>query len=207
MKNSVEELVAKAYEYFPKGMTPSDPGYDQTPEMLRQKGVRAPVTAQYETWRSMMKRLEARFPPDQFPGVDVRYYCFFLQDATVGHPWDRCFSGEVGLPVRVPKESRRTLDFFVSFIVPYYAFRSTAYLFNGQLTRKGEPDVDAEVSFVLTPDELPFAEAIAAEVEATFPGHEPMPPEVGLTIVPDVVAGRGWFGEATLFGCLFSDSM
>lgn len=40
----------------------------------------------------------------------------------------------------------------------------------------------------------------------TFPDHEPMPPEVGKTIVPDVIGGGNLHGESTLFGCLFSDN-
>ncbi len=83
----------------------------------------------------------------------------------------------------------------------------TRFLLNGETTRQGKPAVNAVSSFEISPADEPFAKAIAEEIEATFPGHEPMPPEVGLTIVPDVVAGRGWFGEATLFGCLFSDDM
>ncbi len=60
-------------------------------------------------------------------------------------------------------------------------------------------------SFTFSPDEEPFAKTIAAEIEATFPGYEPILPEVGLTAVPDVQAGNKWFGEATIFTCLFSD--
>ena len=50
------------------------------------------------------------------------------------------------------------------------------------------------------------ARAIAEEIEVTFPGYQPISPEVGLTVVPDVEAGGKSFGEATIFTCLFSDN-
>jgi hypothetical protein len=96
------------------------------------------------------------------------------------------------------------LEFLVSFVVPYYVLRSERQI--PQEARAGELDVRFDTSFDLTPDELPIAKAIVEEVEQTFPDHEPLDPQVGLTVVPDVVAGGRWFGEATIFTCLFSDS-
>ncbi len=68
------------------------------------------------------------------------------------------------------------------------------------------PRVRQVRTFVLSPDEEPFAKVIAEEIETTFPGYEPILPEVGLTVVPDVQAGNKWFGEAAIFTCLFSDN-
>jgi hypothetical protein len=62
-----------------------------------------------------------------------------------------------------------------------------------------------DISFAFTPDEQPYAESIAREIEATY-GFERMPPEVGNVIVPDVSVGGRLLGEARLFDCLFSDS-
>jgi hypothetical protein len=43
------------------------------------------------------------------------------------------------------------------------------------------------------------------EIAVVFPGYEPMPPELGNQIVPDVVAGNQPMGKTTIYHCLFSD--
>ncbi|XYI00385.1 hypothetical protein ACMHYB_11775 [Sorangium sp. So ce1128] len=53
------------------------------------------------------------------------------------------------------------------------------------------------------PDEIPAA--IAEEIEATYPGYQPIPPELGNEVVPDVdMDGVMMMGEATIYMCLFS---
>jgi hypothetical protein len=52
------------------------------------------------------------------------------------------------------------------------------------------------------PDEKPAA--IAAEIEATYPGYRQIPPEFGNEVVPDVEMDGVMFGEATIYVCLFS---
>src|SRR5262249_12093676 len=59
------------------------------------------------------------------------------------------------------------------------------------------------VTFDLLPEERPYAEWIAREIEATF-GCEPMPPEVGTVFVPDLATPK-LPGEIRLYDCLFSD--
>lgn len=204
MKHSLEQLLSTVYEIFPRGMARSDPRYSGTPEVQRQKAVRVPVGGRYDAWRNMLARLEERFPKERFPGVEVDNRCCFLQNAAVGFPWDRCFSGRLTLPVRTPNEHRHELDFLVSFVVPYYVIASASH---GPLRKpSGELDLDTCWSFDFSPDEAPFAAAIGEEIRATFPGHEPIDPELGLTVVPDVEAGNHDFGEATIFCCLFSDA-
>jgi hypothetical protein len=52
------------------------------------------------------------------------------------------------------------------------------------------------------PGEEPCAQAVAREIEATYPGYEPIPPELGDAIVPDVlVCGQG-LGMVTIYDCL-----
>jgi hypothetical protein len=79
----------------------------------------------------------------------------------------------------VSLSTRASLSFHVSLLGPYYGIHDM-----------GEPD------------EKPAA--IAAEIEATYPGYQQIPPELGNEIVPDVDA-RVPFGEATIYVCLFSD--
>lgn len=236
MRHSVQELVATAHEYFPRGIPSVDPRYGQSPEVLRQKAVRVPVSAQYVRWRAMLDGLRLRFPEAQFPGVHVENACYFLQVATATNH-DRCFTGQIWLPARSPLETHHKLEFLVSFVVPYYVLQSSHFeddletpevpaAKRGRIVIEGDtmyvfpPDPNAvddepketkprrkEVrSFTLSPDEEPFARAIAEEIEVTFPRCEPIPPEVGLTVVPGVEAGSRSFGEATIFTCLFSDN-
>ncbi|MFO0592367.1 MAG: hypothetical protein U0441_32780 [Polyangiaceae bacterium] len=123
----------------------------------------------------------------------------------------------------------------MSFVVPYFAIRSIhaepdptpeippaerpRLVFQGDTCYVLPPDPNAVDdtegptfprtrlvrTFELSPDEEPFAEAIAAEVRMTFPEHEPFDPAVGETLVPNIQAGNKLFGEATLFTCLFAD--
>ena len=79
-----------------------------------------------------------------------------------------------------PLRRRASLSFLVSFLGPYYGIHD-----------RGEPD------------EKPAA--IAAEIEATYPGYQQIPPELGDELVPDVSMPVGLMGEATIYVCLFSD--
>ncbi len=203
MNHSTEELLVAAYHYFPRGIPDRDPRYAASREVQRQMDARVAASSRYETWRAMLDRLQARFPQDRFPGLLVVNRSLFLKSATAAPQRDRCFTGELSLPVRTPEEKEHHLEFLISFVVPYYTLCSVSH---GPATRpSGEPDLDIQRSFDLSAEELPFAAAIREEVEATFPGHEPIAPEVGLTVVPDVVTGSKWFGDATIFTCLFSD--
>jgi hypothetical protein len=55
------------------------------------------------------------------------------------------------------------------------------------------------------PDEEPVAREVAREIEATYPGYQPIPPELGNEVVPDVATVGASFGEATIYVCLFSE--
>ncbi len=54
------------------------------------------------------------------------------------------------------------------------------------------------------PEEEPVAREVAREIEATYPGYQRVPPEIGNEIVPEVADGCD-FGEATIYWCLFSE--
>lgn len=73
------------------------------------------------------------------------------------------------------------LSFHVSLLGPYYGIHLPGH-----------------------PDEGPVADAIAREIEATYPGYQQIPPEIGNEIVPDIDMGGASFGEATIYICLFS---
>ncbi len=46
---------------------------------------------------------------------------------------------------------------------------------------------------------------LAREIEATYPGYKPIPPELGEEGVPDVALDSKDFGTATISNCLLSD--
>ncbi len=75
-----------------------------------------------------------------------------------------------------------TLYFHVSLLGPYYGIHRT----------------DA-------PGEEPAARDIAREIEAAYPGYQPIPPELGDEVVPDVALDKRWFGQATIYECLLSE--
>jgi hypothetical protein len=80
------------------------------------------------------------------------------------------YSAQIWIP-------ERTLYFHMSLLGPYYAVKRT----------------DA-------PEEEPAALDLAREIEATYRGYEPILPEFGNEVVPDV----GCFGKETIYRCLFS---
>ena len=84
--------------------------------------------------------------------------------------WDPAYSADLEIP-------GRTLGFHVSLLGPYYGIHRTG----------------------LPVEELPAGD-LAREIEATYPGYEPIPPEIGDEVVPDVCP----FGRATLYHCLLS---
>ncbi len=47
---------------------------------------------------------------------------------------------------------------------------------------------------------------LAREIEASYPGHEPIPPDLGNEVVPDVCLDGRYFGQATVYDCLLSQS-
>ncbi len=54
------------------------------------------------------------------------------------------------------------------------------------------------------PEEEPVAREIAREIEATYPGYQQIPPELGKEVVPDVATSVVLMGDATIYVCLFS---
>ena len=84
------------------------------------------------------------------------------------------YSGDIDIP-------GATLGFHVSLLGPYYGIRRTG-----------------------APGEEPAALELAREIEATYPGYEPIPPELGNEVVPDVSLDGRYFGKATIYDCLLS---
>lgn len=195
MKHTIPELIEVARRLFPEGCWPE--GYEASDEHRRRMEAHAQARTQYETWRSMLRRLRERFPRESFPGVHVTNESLRLE-APDAAPIDRCLSGSLELPPRTEHEINHRLGFRVSVVVPYYFVYSIH-----QVT---EPlDFDHRTSFDFSADEEALAAAVEDEIRKSFPSHTRMTPDVGMTIVPDVATICRIPGEARLYDCLFSD--
>jgi hypothetical protein len=197
MKHSMDELFREVYRYYPRnGVFPAT-GAHETPEHRNRVEAAVQASAGYETWRAMLRRLHARFPEDRFPGVVLENRVPFLKPPVTSSS-SRSFHASFWLPPRAG-ESMHWLAFFVSFVVPYHV----VYSLHTSQDPAGKGD---QVSFEPSPDEQPFAAAIHEEIERTYPGHAPMPPEIGMTVVPEIEAyGHGPGEKATLYDCLFDE--
>lgn len=184
-----------ARRLFPEGPWPD--GYEASAEHERRMEAHAQARTQYETWRSMLRRLRERFPRDACPGVHVTNESLRLE-APDAAPIDRCFSGSIELPPRADHEVNHRVGFRVSVVVPYY-------LVYGIHQVTAPEDFEHRTSFDFSADEAPFAAAVEEEIGESFPLHTRMTPEVGMTIVPNVATICRIPGEARLYDCLFSD--
>jgi hypothetical protein len=88
---------------------------------------------------------------------------------------DPAYSGRVWLVL-----NKTSINFHVSLLGPYYGIQL--------------PGV---------PEEEPVAREIVREIEATYPGYQMIPPEIGNEVVPDVCFNSD-FGERTIYVLLFS---
>ncbi|MGK3961581.1 hypothetical protein WMF38_51800 [Sorangium sp. So ce118] len=226
MGHSIGELLDIVYRYYPRGVGVTDDGdiddqlCEKTEEHARLVAARIQASKD-ERWHSMLRRIG-----DRFPGMLMNHS---LHLPTGG--WDGCYSFTIDLP----DSTDRTLWFQVSFLAPYYIVHSSRTIeivkqtkdlfsvkfrgmhvivyrspFDPSVVSRPDDSLrfatvrERYVSFDLLPDEQRCAEWISRDIEATF-GCEPMPPEIGTVLVPDVTAGLRLPGEARLYDCLFSN--
>ncbi len=110
----------------------------------------------------------------------------------------------------VPPAQRDTVDIYVHdtmYVLPRGVVRPEVLAEADRIAEAlgAKPRTRQVLSFEPSPDELPLATLISAEIEATF-GCERMPPEVGCIVVPEVATNARGLGEATLYDCLLTDS-
>ncbi|WP_437544841.1 hypothetical protein WME97_37090 [Sorangium sp. So ce367] len=90
--------------------------------------------------------------------------------------------GDPAYSARIWLTDETALGFHVSLLGPYYGIHLPGII----------------------PEEEPVAHEIAREIEATYPGYRPIPPELGNEVVPDVAMDTVSMGKATIYMCLFS---
>jgi hypothetical protein len=227
MKHTLEELLNIVYQYYPRDLGGDGPlearQREETEEHARLVTARRRA-AEDERWRTLQHRISERFP-------EVSLMNHSLHLPAGGH--DGCYSFALFLPNAT---HGRTLWFHISFLAPYYVTHSWylaetvkkganfgvtlhdvffmlkrddvgpgLVLDPQELLSRSVTVKRAQLSFDLSADELPYAQWIAREIEETF-GCEPMPPELGTVLVPDVSLSRRAPEGARLYDCLFSDS-
>lgn len=183
MKHSVEELIQLAYHYHPRGIPIQSPAYKRSKEYKRRLEACRKAAEIYASWLAMIRRLAALFPQH-------RVYNHAMYMLSPG--WDIPeFAGVIEL-AGGPGKQNPIIEFRVSVLVPYY-----------KLFRKDVVDENqSRKCFALPAEEGAVAARIAQEIEATFEGYEAMPPEVGNTIVPDMILPERPLDQATLYDCL-----
>lgn len=193
MTPSPGNLLPIVYRYYSRGMNEYDPGYTETEEHRRLIQARLQASAEGNPWSVLLGRLYARFPRG-------------IHNASLHLPTGRMDAGYAGwleLPVRGWYEVHHKVGFLISFIAPCYVVYGASIVIAPTTRGTGRAQ---DIRFAFTPDEETYVRAITGEILSVFPGHEPLPPEVGNVIVPDVVAGNQMMGQTTLYHCLFTDA-
>jgi hypothetical protein len=229
MKYTQGELLDIVYRYYPRGVGIVDGDLDvqairASEEHARLVAVRRKAATD-ERWPAMRRRIEEHFP-------DASLTNHSLHLPTGDH--DACYSFAISLPgatndrmlwfqvsflapcyvihgsstTDIMKEPRE--DSF-SVIFEGLHFQVARSRFDPELIsnvdderRKLAAIKKRYVNFDLLPNERPYVEWIAHEIEATF-GCEPLPPEVGAVLVSDLATPK-LPGEVRLYDCLFSEN-
>ena len=230
MKHSLDDLLVTVYRHYPRGVLRDDSRYATSEEHLRLVAARRNAGAEVTRWRAMLRRLREKFPDhgvhdlsvhlltgehdacysgaislptapgEHFHSVDflVSFLvpCYVVYSARVVHDPERAAA------LRAAQEKAVCV-----------AYEDTMHLLPAQVVVRAMAAADArvdliarrrDVSFDPSAVEQPFVDWITREIETTF-GSEPMPPDVGNVIVPDVATNTRQLGEVRLYDCLFSD--
>lgn len=223
MKHSLNELLAVVYRFYPRGIDYLDERFAKREERAHLVAARrqAGVSEQMQPWRDLLHRLDARFPERSTQNRSIHL---------PGGSFDACYAAWFNRVEAQEDSQQWCIGFVVSFLVPYYVVYRTRIVDLGSAEPEPAPGEDPgyfflydtfvyykpwtgppplthwkEIEFTFPVEEQGYAAAVIAEIEATFPGHAPMPPDVGCQIVPDVVTGTQPMGLAMLYHCLFTD--
>lgn len=193
MGNSITDWINLARQFYPCGLYRSDEAYPGTEEYLRRIEARRKALVDGHRWLAMIRALRAAFPD-----------CLAL-DLGLYNPHgqlEAAFSAKLVLPILDLHLGQHAVHFAVSFLGPCYSITRSRVLYvkeeEGGYTEV--PDPGTEITAV----EEPYARAIAAAIESTYPGHEPLPADIAKTRVTDVSPRDKSLGCATLADCFFS---
>jgi hypothetical protein len=230
MKHTLDELLDIVYRYYPRGIWTNDQldisRIKETEEHDRLVAARRRAAVD-ERWHAMRRRISERFPDAPLMNhslhlptgtLDACYSFGILPPKITGYQelWFQAsflasyyiiFSPHLTESDIVTSPNGFEFVFHGALVhIPGSAVSSGLLLSPDDESLKSVTikQRDVTVTFDLSPDERPYAEWIAREIEATF-DCERMPPEAGTVLVPDVATNRRTLGEARLYDCLFSD--
>ncbi len=228
IKHTQGELLDIIYRYYPRGVGIVDGDIDvqlinDSEEHARLVAARQQVATD-ERWPAMFRRIVERFPDVSLmngslylptggqdacnsftlslPGAaDHRMLCFQVSFLA---PYYMIYGSRIIDIVNEPrKDSFRVIWFGLHFHVERSPFDPELIANVDDEPRKLVTTKRHYVTFDLLPDERPYADWISREIETTFE-CEPMPPEVGTVLVPDLATPK-LPGEVRLYDCLFSE--
>ena len=226
------DLLDIVYRYYPRRLGIIDGDVEKEAVRVSEEHARLVAArrkaATDERWHAMQRRMEARFPDAPLVNYSLHLptgdqdacysYAIPLSDAADARTlW---FQVSFLAPYYIIFSSRLTDSEIVTsprgFDLVFHGapvHLPESAVSSGLLLNPDDEDLksvtikrrDFAVTFDLSPDERPYGEWIAREIEATF-DWERMPPEIGTVLVPDVATNMRPLGEARLYDCLFSDS-
>ncbi|WP_437745824.1 hypothetical protein WMF39_12845 [Sorangium sp. So ce1504] len=154
--------------------------------------------------RGVHKITRIHVPPDELVYEDTEERCRLVEAANRGqaeYPRWKVMIDRLGERCSLQNES---LSLLAGWVEPAYSARiwltdDAALSFHVSLLG---PYYGIHLPGI--PEEEPVAREIAGEIEATYPGYQPIPPELGNEVVPDVDMDGVSMGQATIYVCLFS---
>ncbi len=173
---TLSTLLAAVYRFYPKNLSPTSPGYGQTPERARLIEAARRGADEYPTWQAMVRRLGERYPVQD---SSIHLLAGWVDSAYTLQIWPPGKEAEYAEFDRV-QGFRFRFGCHVSLLGPYSFVRHQGLS-----------------------DEEPYVRDVAQEIEATY-GYEPIPPHLGNVIVPDVAFDAVGLGKAKIYDCLLS---
>jgi len=136
-------------------------------------------TVERQRQRDAARRGAAEYPTwkAMIRRLGERWYPFMDHSVCLLAGW---YTPAYSCQIWIPGE--HTFYFHVSLLGPYYGIHRTG-----------------------APGEEPAALDIAKEIEATYRGYEPIPPELGNEVVSEVTVHGAGIGEATIYLALLSE--
>jgi hypothetical protein len=235
MSPTIDELLAVVYRHYPRGIATLDTRYGESDEYRHLAAMRRQAGRDAGPWRALLGRLGDRFPEASVENrsthlpagtLDAGYSAAIHvpkapgeHDHAVGFVVSFLVPFYVVYAARIVDDPERASRLRAPSSTVGFAHEDTLCILPAAVVQPAVRAADAErrarladrarkqvVTFDLLPEELPYAAALAREIEATFAGYAPLPRELGEVVVPDVATPSRQLGEATLYDCLFSDA-
>ncbi len=181
-----QDIKNTIYQYFPKNIYDTEPGYRDTTEFKNLMKVCQTAEKDNKLWNIFLKDIS-----EEFKGCELEDYTQFFH-------FDRCYRCKINLPQEF-KGVNRSLVIHVSILAPFTSvYLSEVRLKNGRYSQpeisfqSNRPEDNNYYSYAL----LSFQKQIQYEI---------LDLKLVTAIIPDVAVGNQLLNEATVFHCLFTD--